>query len=285
MATHGLKDEGNRHPFPVTKNKKLLRQTNLICQMAVAHNGVLSQYTEHKKYSDTQKFILDILAEEDIKNHLDNEKIRKLINSFLGGDRLAILRNDGVIFIFGEWIEEGEILYSNSGYKVPIYTYKSSYGKFSSNLEDNNRGYISNCECCGEEKFCNWMTDLTDKIQEWLLCKSCRKRYRKGKVKVEEFIVNIVDKEEDDIPDEEIIISGDTENAKHSVYCGCKSCRDTKKDGQEVKVEKECNNCNMMFPEEELFPYYTYRLCMKCINEFNYYEASLKQSSKIKDKK
>ena len=63
LATSGKVDIGNRHPFPITQNKILLRKSSLFCNFAVAHNGILSDYSiKDKKFSDTQKFILDILA-------------------------------------------------------------------------------------------------------------------------------------------------------------------------------------------------------------------------------
>ena len=235
LATHGLVDVGNRHPFPVTKNKELLRKVELVCQMSAIHNGILNQYGDHKKYSDTQKFILDILAEEDIKNNLDNEKIRKLIGFYLGGDRLAILRNDGTVFLFGEWVKEGDIFYSNSGYKSYILT--NSY--FDRRKGDS---YVTTCEGCGEDKNCKWISDLTDKIQEWLLCKSCRKQYRKGKLTVENFFINMDER--------------DCEDAKWKT------------------VDKQCENCRQWVTENELFPYYQYKLCRKCVEELEHYDKT-----------
>jgi len=72
IATSGKVDKGNRHPFPITLNKQLLRKEELSCRFAVAHNGVISQYGGHKKYSDSQKFIIDILANKRIKANLSN---------------------------------------------------------------------------------------------------------------------------------------------------------------------------------------------------------------------
>ena len=117
LATHGLKDVGNRHPFPVTKNKELLRKPEVICQIAMVHNGVISQYGTHVKFSDTQKFVLDILSDEAIKNNITNPAVQKLISHFLGGDRLAIMLANGEIFLWGSWETEGEIKYSNDDIK------------------------------------------------------------------------------------------------------------------------------------------------------------------------
>lgn len=240
LATHGLVDEGNRHPFPITKNTELLRKTNLVCQMAVAHNGVLSQYAEHKKFSDTQKFVLDILSEETIKNNLENEKIRKLIDNFLGGDKLVILTHTGLVYLFGNWVKEGAILYSNKTYEKIV-------------LEKNNFNYnrdvpyLGDCEGCGQSTACMWMKDLKIEQTEWFLCKACRKAYRKGRLKVEEFIVN---SEEENSADKDILY-GDL--AKHYL----------------LDETAQCESCLNWEYKKNLVDYYGAKLCKGCSNEYH----------------
>ena len=51
LATSGKRDAGNRHPFPITENKLLLRKNNLKKRFAVAHNGVINKY-----YGSNQKY-------------------------------------------------------------------------------------------------------------------------------------------------------------------------------------------------------------------------------------
>lgn len=163
-ATHGLVDIGNRHPFPITKNKVLLRKQELYCNYAVAHNGVLYQYS-HKKYSDTQKFILDILAR--VKPKLYTKVVIKLINSYINGDRLAILNKEKGILLIGEFIEDEGIFWSNDGYKrKPIWE--------SNEKEDFTLKW---CEYCSSQKTSRLVEEL-----DLYLCKKCRRKYRKGKI-------------------------------------------------------------------------------------------------------
>jgi len=127
FATSGNVDVGNRHPFPVTHNKKRLRTPELNCSLAMVHNGVLSKYSGHKKYSDTQKFILDILAEPRVKESImESRTMQRLVRSYIDGDRLALLNESGAYLLLGEYIKEDGIYYSNDGFRTP-YRYASYY--------------------------------------------------------------------------------------------------------------------------------------------------------------
>lgn len=208
-ATHGLKDEGNRHPFPLTKNKELLRKLEVDCKSAMAHNGVLSQYCERDKtFSDSQKFVLEILSDPVVKHNLDRQSIQDLINDFLNGDRLAIINNKGELYLMGDFEEDEGIYYSNDGYKPPktfptanIYNNKnrqsnypygrnnhwdSIYGYQEKAIEDNRnkkKDYlvISHCEVCGKKKS---LKNIEYKENRYMLCKKCRRKARKGTLQV-----------------------------------------------------------------------------------------------------
>lgn len=202
MATHGLKDEGNRHPFPITKNINSLRELNVICNLAVAHNGVISEYNKDKKLSDTQKFTLDILAEEPIKNNLHNPAIIKLIQEFIGLDRLAILNQKGHFTIIGNWEKEEEHLFSNTGYKkyrTNFYNANFFHGshyntshyntskydtKNTTNFSDENKNLITiigNCEFCNKRKS---IKEAIINDIDFMLCRNCRKKAKKNQFKV-----------------------------------------------------------------------------------------------------
>lgn len=165
IATDGLIDKGNRHPFPLTKNIKLLRKINLLCNYAVAHNGILNRWSGHEKYSDTQKFIFNVLSEPLIKNNLQNKTIQELITGYLGKDKLAILTCEGNLYLFGDWIEENNgLLFSNDGYqreKILLYNY--DYKKYLG--YKNNKKYNNKCEFCSNEAII--------KYKEIWLCKKC----------------------------------------------------------------------------------------------------------------
>ena len=83
QAAHGLCGSGNRRPFPISKNQERLREVNLTCDLAVAHNGVfIKKY--HKLLSDTQLFIMQILAQDSIRLNLRDKTIQLLLKEYIG---------------------------------------------------------------------------------------------------------------------------------------------------------------------------------------------------------
>jgi hypothetical protein len=191
LATHGLKDKGNRHPFPITDNSGLMRELELESRMVVAHNGIISQYNDHKKYSDTQKFVMDILGDPVIMNNIRNSTIQKLIIEYVGRDKLAIGIGNGDLLLLGEYEKDGGCFYSNTGYKVDrTYLYQrhwngsydvNAYNKSYSitDKRENAKPFEDTCEGCGGLKK---VMDVKYKDQFFLLCKACRKKAKKGKL-------------------------------------------------------------------------------------------------------
>ena len=192
LATHGLKDIGNRHPFPVTLNREMLRAGETACQMAMAHNGIIDQYSRltPQKYSDTQKFILDILAQERIKSGLNDEAIKKLILHYIGNDKLVILDNRGGLLLFNDFVDEGGILFSNTSYLTRYAGYSwepqswRAWGQKTKAEAD-----FQTCAYCGKFKRVTALEiDTGNENLEVSACKTCRKRIRKKKLDPQSFI-------------------------------------------------------------------------------------------------
>lgn len=128
-ATHGLTDEGNCHPFPLSNKPNLLRAVSGEFPCAIAHNGVFGNMACHETLSDTQKFIAKVLANSAIIDNIDNPAVKELITGYCGhSSKLAILKPSGVTII-GEFEadEATGLLYSNDGY-MPVKTY--NYGNW-----------------------------------------------------------------------------------------------------------------------------------------------------------
>lgn len=159
LATSGKTDFGNRHPFPITRKKEYLRKINMRCKKAVVHNGVLLQYSGHKKYSDTQKFTLMLLADPHIKECLHEEATQELIEGYIGRDKLAILDNEHGLHLIGTFIENKGCYYSNSGYTNRTHTYKST-------------GHTCYCEVCHKKLATRYInTDEDGWINVCWVCK------------------------------------------------------------------------------------------------------------------
>jgi len=101
FATHGARTIENCHPFPLGPNA------------AIIHNGILSKFipppTSPK--SDTRHFVEDFLAPSllpagNIKHALETSAVKSLIESLIGGSKLATLTPDGFVIHnepLGEW--------------------------------------------------------------------------------------------------------------------------------------------------------------------------------------
>ena len=164
IATSGLVDAGNCHPFPLTRRSKRLRAKESVTDIAVAHNGTFSDLKGHKKYSDTLIFIKNILADPIVRNNLHSEAIQELIKGYIDSSKLAVMDRLGNIMRFGIfWPDEG-LFYSNGGFKEYEYQSQTEYSSMSS------RSYQCND--------CYRMYDLQKttwdyKVQGWV-CDACR---------------------------------------------------------------------------------------------------------------
>lgn len=116
LATHGLIDEDNCHPFVVNDT------------FLFAHNGILSDLMEEPIRSDTRIFSEDILAEL-----LHNQQQvwawqKTLLEMALGTSKGAVLSSKGIVLLnesAGVW-DQG-VWYSNKSYK-PVSRYFQGIG-------------------------------------------------------------------------------------------------------------------------------------------------------------
>ncbi len=117
LATHGMKDQGNCHPFPLTNSLEDMRTLHCACDTAITHNGVFGQMNKSEKYSDTMKFVSNILASPEIISNLNTKPVVELIRGYCGfSSKLAFLRADGLSLI-GDFEKDEGISYSNTQYK------------------------------------------------------------------------------------------------------------------------------------------------------------------------
>lgn len=117
FATHGKKDQGNCHPFPLTSSFEEMRYLSCSCDTSIAHNGVFSGFDRNENHSDTMKFIGGILAQPEIIENLESKSIKELIKGYCGASsKLAFLRPKGLNLIGDFELDEG-VYYSNRQYK------------------------------------------------------------------------------------------------------------------------------------------------------------------------
>lgn len=131
IATAGAVEPALTHPFPVSQEPRDLLSTRVDTDMAMAHNGIIASMSySNAAYSDTQYFIMRVLGHKSIKETIFDEKSR-LAESIIGqcfGSKFAFLNGQGKIRLFGDFIKDEGIMYSNHGYKYGTTCYGPNWG-------------------------------------------------------------------------------------------------------------------------------------------------------------
>lgn len=158
IATHGLVDGGNTHPFPITDSFECMRKTDLVYDGKVLiHNGVfhypneiMLKYDSKGLASDTMIFskilyeklnktnknqaienLKTLGLEESIAmklvNNSSSELLDENISSQISFSKVAIMNEDGSVYKYGNWIEENGVFYSNRTFENYNYNYYGGY--------------------------------------------------------------------------------------------------------------------------------------------------------------
>lgn len=122
------------HPFPLSSDMKKLRSLSCTTDIGVAHNGIISMYSDgSKEYSDTMAYITKYLSYL-IKGrgYYKNKDSIHLIEETINGSRLAILDGAGHCELIGDWIKDGELYYSCGSFVQKTYAnaYYSQYSYY-----------------------------------------------------------------------------------------------------------------------------------------------------------
>lgn len=261
-ATSGKKDEGNRHPFPITLNKKLMRKVEVTCKRAVAHNGVMTQYSGHKKYSDTQKFTMDMLARPAIRENLWDAGIQRLLKEYIGTDKLAILDYEKGMLLIGDFEKDEGCYFSNDGYKRARFTGTVGFCQ-GSVYPVNRRPYHTHYYNGGgfyQDEF--GQRDIWDKVDG-----------NENKLTIS-----------DDVIKEECDGCGGFKHIKlctledNQVLYLCKKCRKTVKrygveglSNKEDRIWRRCDACNEFYPPSELRKDGENEYCEGCVMDLKEY--------------
>lgn len=120
IGTSGGKSPANTHPFPVSKSLDDLTKVVTTCDMAVAHNGIISIPIRSKNISDTMEYVLSQLSllREIAPNFCELPTAMELIENQTTYSKLVFLTGDGRYFTTGKYVEDEGLLYSNYGYKL-----------------------------------------------------------------------------------------------------------------------------------------------------------------------
>lgn len=131
------------HPFPLTENPKMTEKLDVICNIGIAHNGIIRMTSDpkEKRFSDTAIFITKYMPYlihdcEDITDPAVKEMIEYLTHS-----KWALMNNSGVIETVGQFVKSDGLLFSNSTYlKLPSLKTYSKYPVSSFAYDDYTNG-------------------------------------------------------------------------------------------------------------------------------------------------
>ena len=151
IGTSGGINQQKTHPFAISDNISLLNKIYLKSDYGLVHNGILYDYVENKfNLSDTQNFVKTFiypllkLANYDLKNHF----IKKLITKELEHDKMIILDKKDNVYMFGDFIKDKDIYYSNSTYENYNIFYKKNI-----NYTQNNSNVITDYSNIKSDEF------------------------------------------------------------------------------------------------------------------------------------
>lgn len=122
IGTSGGFTENRTHPFNLFSplSNKLEYKTKI----GVVHNGVFADYSYSNEFSDTQLYINNFLSPvvKKFNYKLDNKLLNTIIDKSIGFSKLIILTKDKC-YMYGNFIENNGIFYSNNTYTKYTYTY------------------------------------------------------------------------------------------------------------------------------------------------------------------
>lgn len=116
IATSGLKDKGNCHPYPISNDNLDLRKSFITTKLGIAHNGIIRSYNgKNNILNDTQLFIKNDLFELNSldKKFYKNVIFQSMIERLIDGSRLVFLNKKGEIIKLGNWFHNGNYYFSN----------------------------------------------------------------------------------------------------------------------------------------------------------------------------
>lgn len=171
IATSGGINRECTHPFPVSDSYDEMKRLDHVCKYGFAHNGIIFQYGDKTKFSDTMEYNKRV-----IYNIHDLENSEPLLDSlaYENASRFVVMSKDNFI-LGGDWSynKENGCYFSNGSYKADYYTKTTTtvsststdwYNK-SFDIED----YQEKCDCC--DKWCA-SSDLID-TEFGLICEDC----------------------------------------------------------------------------------------------------------------
>ena len=171
IATSGLKDKENCHPYPLSNDNLDLRKSFITTELGIAHNGIIRSYNgKDKILNDTQLFIKNDLFELNSldKKFYKNVIFQSMIERLIDGSRLVFLNKKGDIIKLGNWFHNGNYYFSNLNHvsKNTLNINKKPF-VFDNDLkyfDEENNDFVINDEVVDEDYF-DLFLDTLDRLE------------------------------------------------------------------------------------------------------------------------
>ena len=116
IGTSGSTDKAMCHPFPISKDDRVLGQTKTIVNAALVHNGIIPGLGTTTQ-SDTHVFVRDMVSHLPWKT----QAMRQLMASCLGSK--FMIMSPETTYMMGNYVKESGWMFSNDSYKRTPVTY------------------------------------------------------------------------------------------------------------------------------------------------------------------
>lgn len=171
IATSGLKDKENCHPYPISNDNLDLRESFITTELGIAHNGIIRDYNgKDKILNDTQLFIKNDLFELNSldKKFYKNVIFQSMIERLIDGSRLVFLNKKGDIIKLGNWFHNGNYYFSNLNHvsKNTLNINKKPF-IFDNDLkyfDEENNDFVTNDEVVDKDYF-DLFLDTLDRLE------------------------------------------------------------------------------------------------------------------------
>lgn len=130
IGTSSSNTAKNTHPYPITYKESELHKTYFECELGMAHNGIIHDYTpkwNKPTTNDTQEFILKYVYPlyDKWSDFYKNKFILKGLKE-ITGSKLAFLDKDDNLYLVGDFTEDNNLMFSNTSYRHYSYSYSGS---------------------------------------------------------------------------------------------------------------------------------------------------------------
>ena len=154
-----------------------MRATKIDASVGFMHNGTLSGLQTDDATSDSMAFAKSVLVPLKAMSNdfLGDKRALRIIEGSTQGSRFLLMSKNGTVRLFGNWVEDHGILYSNGNFK-PRFAYEptlfsnSAYDAWAAfaNLDDDltRYGMFEACKDCPMILECaEYLPVCTDEVQ------------------------------------------------------------------------------------------------------------------------